>query len=66
MKVVLRHPTREIEVAGPKRVREVLSGLGIVAESVLVINGDELLLSDEVVEDDAVIELRPVISGGSR
>ncbi len=66
MKVILRHPKREVQVAGPKRVRDVLAELDIVAESVLVISGDALLLSTEIVEDDAVIELRPVISGGAR
>lgn len=66
MKVILRHPKREVQVTGPKRVRDVLAELDIVAESVLVISGDALLLSTEIVEDDAVIELRPVISGGAR
>lgn len=36
----------------------------MVAESVLVIRGDELLTPDLPLSDDDVIELRPVISGG--
>ena len=64
MKVVLRNPRREVEVAGGRRVKDVLIELAIVPESVLVIRGDELITSDHVVRDDDVIELRPVMSGG--
>lgn len=64
MKVLLRNPSREVELPGPRRVREVLQGLGIVPETVLVIRGRELLTGDDLVRDEDVIELRPVISGG--
>lgn len=66
MKVILRQPRREIEVEGVRRVRDLLDRLDVVAESVLVIRGDELLTIDEPLSDDDVIELRPVISGGAR
>jgi len=66
VKVVLRQPRREIEVPGPCRVDELLRRLDIVAESVLVIRGAELLTADETLADDDVVELRPVISGGRR
>ncbi len=66
MKVILRQPRREIEVEGVRRVRDLLKRLDIVAESVLVIRGDELLTIDEPLSDDDVVELRPVISGGAR
>jgi sulfur carrier protein len=65
MKVILRQPRREIEVAGPRRVAELLAKLGVVGESVLVIRGDELLTSDDPLAPDDVVELRPVISGGA-
>lgn len=65
MKVVLRNPVREIEIAGGRRVKDVLAELKIIPESVLVIRGDELVTADQVVRDDDVIELRPVMSGGS-
>ena len=65
MKVVLRNPRREVEVAGGRRVRDILRELNIVPETVLVIHGDTLLTADQVVGDDDVIELRPVMSGGS-
>ena len=64
MKVVLRNPRRELEVAGNRRVKDVLRELDILPESVLVIRGDDLVTADHVVRDDDVIELRPVMSGG--
>ena len=64
MKVVLRNPRREVEVAGGRRVKDVLVELAIVPESVLVIRGDELVTADQMVHDDDVLELRPVMSGG--
>lgn len=64
MKIILRNQGREVELAGRRRVRELLSELGVVPESVLVIRGRELLTLDEVAREDDVIELRPVISGG--
>ncbi len=64
MKVVLRQPRREVELSGPLSVRAVLRALEVVPESVLVIRGEELLLSDDVIADEDTIELRPVISGG--
>ena len=66
MKVVLRNPRREVEVAGNRRVKDVLRELDILPETVLVICGDDLVTADHVVREDATIELRPVMSGGLR
>ncbi len=66
MKVILRNQGKEVELAGRRRVRELLSELGVLPETVLVIRGRELLTVDEVVREDDVVELRPVISGGRR
>lgn len=63
--VILRNPRREVEVAAGRRVKDVLVDLRIVPESVLVIRGDELVTADQMVRDDDVIELRPVMSGGA-
>jgi sulfur carrier protein len=64
MKVMLNHPVREVEVKGPRRVREVLKELNLLPESVLVVRGDDLVTEDELLKDEDRIEIRPVISGG--
>ena len=66
MKVVLRNQGREVELTGRRRDRELLAELGVLPETVLVIRGRELLTVDEVVAENDVVELRPVISGGGR
>jgi sulfur carrier protein len=66
MKVVLRNQGREVELHGRRRVRELLAELGVLPETVLVIRGRDLLTVDEVVGEEDVLELRPVISGGLR
>ncbi|HXH84856.1 MAG TPA: MoaD/ThiS family protein [Candidatus Tectomicrobia bacterium] len=65
MKVVLRNPRREVDVAGNRRVKDVLRDLAILPETVLIIRGDELITADQVVAETDVIELRPVMSGGA-
>ncbi len=64
MKVILRNPRREVELAGGRPVKEVLRELAILPETVLVIRGDTMMTADQVVGADDVIELRPVMSGG--
>ncbi len=64
MKVILRHPRREVEVEGPLTVGTLLDRLDIVPESVLVIRGDELVTKDIRLSDEDTVEVRPVISGG--
>jgi sulfur carrier protein len=53
-----------VEVVAGRRVKDVLVELEIVPESVLVIRGDELVTADQMVREDDVLELRPVMSGG--
>jgi len=65
VKVILRYPKRqELEFPGARRVRDILKELNINPESVLVIRGDSLVTGDTVVEENDVIEIRPVMSGG--
>ncbi len=66
MKVQLSHPARQVEVKGPKRVRELLRELNLIPEAHLVIRGDDLVTEDETLKDEDQVEVRPVISGGSR
>jgi sulfur carrier protein len=65
VKIKLRNPSREVEVAGRKRVKDVLRELDILPGTVLVIRGADLLTADEVVGDGDELEVRPVMSGGS-
>ena len=50
MKVRLRNPRRELDVAGPKRVDALLAELGVNRESVLVIRGDTLVTGDALLD----------------
>lgn len=65
MKVLLRNPRREVEVAGPTTVHALLAHLDLNPEAVLVIVGDELVTRDARLADTDAVEIRPVISGGA-
>ena len=65
MKILLRNPRREVEIAGPLTVDVVLQRLEINRESVLVIRGDTLVAVDTMLDDADEVEIRPVISGGA-
>lgn len=64
MRVQLSHPSRAVDVKGPKKVKDVLRELNLLVEAHLVIRGDELVTEDEMLADKDDIEIRPVISGG--
>ena len=64
MKVLLRNPAREIEVAGRRNVNALLAELALSRESHLVIRNGTLVPGDADLGADDVIEIRPVISGG--
>jgi len=64
MKVLLRNPRRELDVAGPMSVTRLLQQLELNRESVLVISDGTLVPGDATLADDASVEIRPVISGG--
>jgi sulfur carrier protein ThiS len=66
VKVKLRNPDRIVEVQGPRVVSALLEHLEIVPEAVLVIRDATLLTRDESLTDEDEIEIRPVLSGGSR
>ena len=65
MKVLLRNPRREIDMAGPVRVNDLLRRLDVNRESVLVIRNDTLVPGDGLLADSDIVEIRPVISGGA-
>ena len=64
MHIQLSHPSRTVEVKGPKKAKDLLKELNLVVEAHLVIRGDELVTEDEMLYDHDQIEIRPVISGG--
>jgi sulfur carrier protein len=64
MQVQLSHPSRVIEIKGPKKAKDLLRELRLVVEAHLVIRGDELVTEDEMLDDKDEVEIRPVISGG--
>ena len=67
VKVLLRNPRRELDVARSAAGRRPCStGSGVNRESVLVIVDDTLVTGDTVLDDAATVEVRPVISGGAR
>jgi sulfur carrier protein len=64
VKVLLRNPRREVEMAGPVRVHALLARLELSRESHLVICNGTLVPGDAVLADTDDVEVRPVISGG--
>ncbi len=64
MHVRLEPEGKQLTIAGRRRVGELVRSLGLIAGTVMVIRGDELLTDDDMIEDDEAIELRAVISGG--
>ena len=65
MKVVLRNPRREIDVAGPVRVHALLARLEMSREAHLVISNGTLVTGDALLHEEDEVEVRPVISGGA-
>lgn len=65
MQVQLSHPSRTVDIKGPKKAKDLLRELNLVVEAHLVIRGDDLVTEDEMLADNDRIEIRPVISGGN-
>ena len=65
MKVLLRNPRREVDVSGARTVQRLLEELDLNREAHLVIRNGELVPGDGRLAEDDVIEVRPVISGGT-
>lgn len=64
MIVVLRNPRRDLELTGSRRVHALLAELGLSREAHLVICDGTLVPGDALLAADAVVEIRPVVSGG--
>jgi sulfur carrier protein ThiS len=65
VRVLLRNPKRELDIAGPVRVDTLLARLGLNREAHLVIVDGTLVPGDALIADESRVEVRPVISGGA-
>lgn len=65
MRVLLRNPSRTVEVEGARTVGNLLTELGLNREAHLVIRNGTLVPGDGRIEPDDEVEVRPVISGGA-
>ena len=65
VKVLLRNPRREVEVAGPVGVQALLRQLALRREAVLVIVDGTLVTGDTMIAEGSEVEIRPVVSGGA-
>ena len=64
MRVHLHPQRRTVELEGRRSVGRLLTELGVLPSTAMVIRGDELLTDGEMVENEDEIEIRAVISGG--
>jgi len=64
MRITLLPQHKQIEIEGRRRVADILSHLGLLPGTAMVIRGDALITDQEFVEADEAIEIRNVISGG--
>jgi sulfur carrier protein len=64
MRITLLPQHRHIELAGRRRVAEVLQHLNLLPGTVMVIRGDTLVTEQDMLEADDRVEIRSVISGG--
>ena len=65
MRITVLPQRKQMELSGRRRASEVLSQLGFLPGTAMVIRGDELVPEHEMLEADDIVEIRSVISGGS-
>ena len=65
MRITVLPQRKEIDLAGRRRVADVLRHLGMLPGTVMVIRGDELVTEQDFLEPEDFVEIRSVISGGS-
>lgn len=65
MRITVLPQHKQVELSGRRCVSEVLSQLGFLPGTAMVIRGDQLVPEHEMLDADDVVEIRSVISGGS-
>ena len=65
MKVLLRNPSRELDLDGITSVGKLMRRLDLHIEACLVIVNGQLVPRDAELCSNDIVEVRPVISGGS-
>jgi hypothetical protein len=65
MDVRLEPQGKHVKVSGRRRGGDRRAALGLLAGTVMVIRGEDLLTDDEMIEDVESVEIRAVISGGA-
>jgi sulfur carrier protein len=64
VRVLLRNPKRELDIAGARTVGALLAELDLSREAHLVICNGTLVPGDARLGEGDTVEIRPVISGG--
>lgn len=65
VRVVFLPGRKEVQRSGGCRVADLLRELQLLPGTVLVIRNDEMLTTEDVLEDSDTVEIRRVISGGA-
>lgn len=64
MKIIFVGRGKEVEIKGPKNVQSIAKELGISLEANVFIKDGEIIAPDDVIDDDATVEVISAVSGG--
>ncbi len=60
----IRVDGKDIDVTEEMKIFEIISKLGIQSETIIPIRNDEILTSDDIINEGDEIHLKKVIAGG--
>ncbi len=60
----IRVDGKDMDVTEEMKIFEIISKLGIQPETIILIRNDEILASDDIVNEGDEIHIRKVIAGG--
>ncbi len=60
----IRVDGKDMDVTAQIKIFEIISKLGIQSETIILIRNDEILISDDIINEGDEIHLRKVIAGG--